>query len=317
LGKEYNEGPFWVGSRQPASMAEIPRAIYYPSGPDYLRTMKIPLLNGRLLTRADNTNSQLVVAIDSLLARTYFPDRDAVGRAITIPHWGVARNVAARIVGVVGHVEHYGLDGSMGEKPQIYYSFYQLPDDAVPVFRGEVTLAVRTRLDAAAVIPAIGKAVYEAGSDQPVYNIRTMQELVSGSMGRQRLPMILLVAFAVLALLLAFVGTYGVISYSTARREHEIGIRMALGAGKRDILRMVVGQGFRLAFIGIGIGAVTALVLARALAGFSRLLYGVGASDPFSFLVTSLVLVGAVILACYVPARRSARLDPVSALRHE
>jgi predicted permease len=317
LGKEYNEGPFWVGSRQPASMAEIPRAIYYPSGPDYLRTMKIPLLNGRLLTRADNTNSQLVVAIDSLLARTYFPDRDAVGRAITIPHWGVARNVAARIVGVVGHVEHYGLDGSMGEKPQIYYSFYQLPDDAVPVFRGEVTLAVRTRLDAAAVIPAIGKAVYEAGSDQPVYNIRTMQELVSGSMGRQRLPMILLVAFAVLALLLAFVGTYGVISYSTARREHEIGIRMALGAGKRDILRMVVGQGFRLAFIGIGIGAVTALVLARALAGFSRLLYGVGASDPFSFLVTSLVLVGAVILACYVPARRYARFDPVSALRHE
>jgi len=166
-------------------------------------------------------------------------------------------------------------------------------------------------------MPAIGKAVYEAGSDQPVYSIHTMQELVSESMGRQRLPMILLVAFAMLALLLSFVGTYGVISYSTARQEHEMGMRMALGAGKRDILRMVVGQGLRLAVIGIGVGAVTALVLTRALASFSHLLYGVGASDPLSFLVTSLVLVGAVILASYVPARRSGRLDPISALRHE
>ena len=317
LGKESNEGPFWMGSRQPASMAEIPRAIFYPSGPDYLQTMQIPLLDGRFLTRADTVNSQLVVVIDSLLARTYFPDRDAVGQTIIIPHWGAARNVPARIVGVAGHVEHYGLDGSMGEKPQIYYSFYQLPDDAVPVFRGDVTMAVRTPLGTATVMPAIRKAVYEAGNDQPVYNIHTMQELVSGSMGRQRLPMILLVSFAILALLLAFVGTYGVVAYWTARREHEIGIRMALGAGNRDILRMVVGQGFRLAFIGAGIGVVTALVLARALAGFSHLLYGVGASDPLSFLVTSLILVGAVILASYVPARRSTRLDAVSALRHD
>ena len=123
LGKVTNDGPFWMGSRQPASMAEIPRAIYYPIGPDYLRTMQVPLLRGRFLTRADNVNSELVVVIDSLLARTYFPDRDAVGQTITIPHWGAARNVAARIVGVAGHVEHYGLDGSMGEKPQIYYSF--------------------------------------------------------------------------------------------------------------------------------------------------------------------------------------------------
>ena len=317
LGKGANEGPFWRGSQQPASMAEIPRAIYYPTGPDYLRTMRIPLLSGRVLTRGDNVRSRLVVVVDSLLARTYFPDGDALGQTITIPHWGAARNVTARIVGIVGHVEHYGLDGSMGEKPQIYFSFYQLPDDAVPVFRGEVAMAVRTLPDTATVMPAIRNAVYEAGSDQPVYNIHTMQDLASESMGRQRLPMILLAAFAILALLLAFIGTYGVISYSTARREHEIGIRMALGARKIDILRMVVGQGVRLAFLGAGIGAVTALVLARALAGFSHLLYGVGASDPFSLLVTSLVLVSAVILACYVPARRSAGLNPLSALRHE
>ena len=139
---------------------------------------------------------------------------------------------------------HWGLDGSLGEKPQIYYSFYQLPDDILPVFRREVTFAVRTPLDAATVMPVIKNVVYEAGSDQPIYNIHTMQELVSSSMGRQRFPMLFLVAFAALGLLLAFLGTYGVISYSTTRRVHELGIRMALGAAKSDVLQIVIGQGF-------------------------------------------------------------------------
>jgi putative ABC transport system permease protein len=317
MGKGANEGPFWVGAQQPASMAEIPRAIYYPSGPDYLRTMRIPLLTGRFLAPSDDVNTQLVVVIDSLLARTYFPGRNAVGQTLTIPHWGAARNVAARIVGVAGHVKHYGLDGSLGEKPQIYYTFYQLPDDAVPIFRGEVSIAVRTRIGAATAMSTIRRAVYQAGSDQPVYNVHTMQELVSGSMDRQRFPMLLLVTFALLALLLAFVGIYGVISYSTARRVHEIGIRMALGAGRHDILRMIVGQGLRPAFTGLAIGAAAALVMVRALGSFSHLLYGVGESDPLSYLATSLILTAAVVLACYVPARRSARLDPIPALRHE
>jgi predicted permease len=315
LSQQDNSGPFWVGSHQPASMAQIPRAIYYPIGPDYLSTMEIPLLRGRCLTRADNVNSERVVVIDSLLARTYFPGRDAVGQSLTIPHWGAARNVAARVVGVVGHVEQYGLDGSLGEKPQIYYAFYQLPDEVVPVFRGDVTLAVRTPLDAATVMDAIRNAVYLAGSGQPVYNIRTMQELVSGSMGRQRFPMLLLVAFAVLALLLACVGIYGVISYSVTERVREIGIRMALGAEKRDVLRMVVGQGLRLAVTGVAIGAVAALILAPLLSSFSHLLYGVRATDPLMLVAVSVGLLGAALLACYIPARRAARLDPMIALR--
>ena len=317
LSQQDNSGPFWVGSRQPASMAQIPRAIYYPIGPDYLSTMEIPLFRGRFLTRADNLNSDPVVVIDSLLARAYFSDRDAVGQSLTIPHWGAARNVAARVVGVVGHVEHWGLDGSLGEKPQIYYSFYQLPDEVVPVFRGDVALAVRTTLDAATVMDAIRTAVYEAGSDQPVYNIRTMQELVSRSMGRQRFPMLLLVAFAALAMLLACVGIYGVISYSVTERVREIGIRMALGAEKRDVLRMVVGQGLRLAVAGVGIGAVAALILAPLLSSFSHLLYGVRAADPVTFIAVALGLLGAALLACYLPARRAARLDPMIALRQE
>jgi predicted permease len=317
LGKSFNSGPFWIGSRQPRSMAEIPRATYYPTGPDYPRAMEIPLLRGRFLTQADNVHSEPVVLIDNLLARTYFPDRDAVGQSITIPHWGAARAVAARVVGVVGHVEQYGLDGSAGEQPQIYYSFYQLPDEVVPVFREEVALAVRTRVELAAVMPAIKNAVYEAGSDQPVYNIRTMNDLVSGSMARQRFPMILLGTFAVLALVLATVGIYGVISYSTARRVPEIGIRMALGAAKWDVLRMLVGQGLRLALAGVAIGAVAALMLTRVLASFSRLLYGVGAGDPWTFVSVSLFLIIAAVLACYIPARRAARVDPMIALRHE
>jgi predicted permease len=317
LSRGANEGPFWVGPHQPASMAEIPRAIYYPTGPDYVRTMEIPLLSGRLLSRADNLNSEVVVLVDSLLAHRFFPEQNAVGRAITIPHWGAAHNVTARIVGVVGHVEHYGLDGSMGEKPQIYFSFYQLPDEALPVFRSVITLAVRTHLDAAGFRPALRTALQKAGGDQPAYNVRTMQELVSGSMGRQRFPMLLLVSFAILALLLAFIGIYGVISYSTIRRVNEIGIRMALGAVKWDVLRMVVGQGLRLAFAGVLFGIVAAFLLTRAFSQFSHLLYGVRASDPTILIAVSVMLMGAAGLACYIPAQRAANLEPTAALRQE
>ena len=317
LGRGSNSGPFWLGGRQPASMAEIPRATYYPTGPDYPRTLQIPLLRGRFLTPADDVHSQLVCLIDSLLARAYFPGRDALGHTITIPHWGAAGAVNARIVGVVGHVEQYGIDGAGGEQPQIYYSFYQLPDEGLPIFRNEVAFAVRTPLPPADVLPAIKNAVYGANGDQPVYNIRTMTGLVLGSMARQRFAMILLAAFAALALLLATVGIYGVIAYSTAQRVPEIGIRMALGATKRDVLRMLLGQGLRLSLAGLAIGAVAAAILTRSLASFSRLLYGVRAADPWTFGVVSACLLATALVACYLPARRAARLDPMTALRHD
>jgi predicted permease len=314
LSQHDNSGPFWVGSRQPPSMAEMPRALYYWTGPDYLSTMEIPLLRGRFLTPADNIDSEKVMGIDSLLADAYFPGQDPVGQTITIPHWGVAR-----IIGVVAHISHWGLDGGdpVHDKPQIYASFYQLLDQWLPAFRSDLTITVRTPLDASTLMPAIKNAVYGSGSDQPVYNVRTMQELVSASMSSQRFPMILLSAFAVLALLLASVGIYGVISYSMTQRVQELGIRMALGARKWDVLRMVMSQGLRLAVAGVTIGAVAALIVTRLLSSFSHLLYGVRASDPLTFVGASFVLLSAALLACYIPARRAARLDPMIALRHE
>jgi putative ABC transport system permease protein len=200
---------------------------------------------------------------------------------------------------------------------QIYASFYQLLDEWVPLFQRNVTITVRTPLPLAAVMPAIKAVVYGVGGGQPVYNVRTMRELVSESMTSQRFPMILLAAFAVLALLLASVGIYGVVSYSMAQRVREIGIRMALGAVNWDVLRMVIGQGLRLALAGVAAGAVVSFVLARVLSSFSQLLYGVRAMDPLTFIAVSLVLISAALLACYIPARRAIGLDPTIALRHE
>jgi predicted permease len=317
LSRAFNEGPFWVGAHPPVSMAEIPRGIYYPTGPDYVRTMGIPLLRGRYLSRADNVQSEPVVLVDSLLAGTYFPNGDAIGSSITVPHWGNKQDAAVRIVGIVGHVEHYDLDGALGEKPQIFYSFYQLPDEIVAAFSQEVTLTVRTPLPVTSVMPALRKAVDEVGRDQPVYNIQTMEEIVARSMGRQRFPAVLLTAFAALALALASVGTYGVISYSTSRRLHEIGIRIALGAERRNVLKMIIGEGLRLAGIGVALGTSAALILAHALPGFSNLLYGIRPTDPLTLIASTVVLMSTAILACYLPARRAARFDPMVALRSE
>jgi putative ABC transport system permease protein len=313
LSEHQNIGPFWVGSQEPASSAQAPRALFYWTGPDYLGTMEIPLLQGRYFTADDTASSQPVVLIDSVLARAYFPDRDPIGQAMTIPHWG-----PVRIIGVVGHVRHWGLDERDAyTRNQIYASLNQLQGDWAPIFYRRLTVVVRTPLDAVAVMPAIKAAVYGASDDRTVYGVQIMQAALSRSLSTQRFSMILLGVFADLALLLASIGIYGVISYSVVRRVHEIGIRMALGAERRDVFRMVIRQGLRLALTGVAIGAAIALILTRLLSSFSHLLYGVGASDPVTFLVVSVVLTGVAILACYIPARRAMRVDPMIALRHE
>ncbi len=313
MSHQVNSLPFWVDSHRPASVAEAPRTLGFITGPDFQRVMGIPLIRGRFISEQDTINTPLVAVIDTELARTYFPDTDPIGHTLSFAQVG-----GYRIIGVVGHVQHWGVGfSSPFTHAQSYVSIYQVMDRWMTTIDTWTWVVVRTPLDASTVLPEIRKAVYGAGSDQPIYNVHTIKQIVSESMSSQRFPMILLGTFAGLALLLASIGIYGVISYSVSQRVHEIGIRMALGAAKRDVFRMVVGQGLALALAGLAIGLVGALILTRLLSSFSLLLYGVGASDPLTFTTVSVMLISVAFLACYIPARRAMRVDPMVALRYE
>ena len=308
-----NGGPFWIGTKQPASLQEAPHALYFWTGPDYLQTMGIPLLEGRFFTPADQISSDKVVVIDSVLAHTFFHGQNPVGQTLTVGHWG-----AARIVGVVGHVHHWGLDDPGTYNPrQIYIPVYQLPDAIVTDFFRNLTVLVRTALSPADVMPAIRSAVFASSPDQPVYNVATMDEVVSESLASRNLPILLLSVFAALAFLLSAVGIYGVVSYSVMRRTQEIGIRMALGADRSRVFQMILRQGLGMAGAGLGVGALAAIVLVRLLPSFSHLLYGVGQSDPLTLVAVSAGLLAVALAACYLPARRAMRTDPMNSLRRE
>jgi predicted permease len=305
--------PFWIGPDEPRSLAEAPRAVTFSVGPDYFRTMGIPLLRGRSFTLGDTVQSEQVGIIDSVMADKYFPGQDPVGLSFTFPRVG-----SFRIIGVVGHVKHWGLgDTSAHNQIEAYTSFYQLSDQWLPALHTLTTVVVRTPLESAALMPAIRTAIYGAGSAEPIYDVQTMQQVVSASMATQSFPMVLLGAFAGLALLLASVGTYGLLANFVQRRTREIGVRMALGAQPRDVFRMTVRQGLKLTLAGIAIGVVAAFILTRVLSSFSHLLYGVGANDPLTLGAASLLLTITAALACYVPARRAAMVAPTEALRQE
>jgi len=310
---QVNAIPFWVDSHRPASVAEAPRTLGFITGPDFQQVMRMPLIRGRFIGRQDTIDSSLVAVIDSELARTYFPGKDPIGRTITFPQVG-----DYRIIGVVGHVQHWQVGfSSPFTQNQSYVSIYQIQDRWMTTIDTWTWVVVRTPLDASAVLPEIRKAVFGAASDQTVYHAQTMPAIVSESMSPQRFPLILLGSFAGLALLLASIGIYGVISYSVTLRVHEIGIRMALGAQTRAVFRMMIGHGLRLALAGVATGVAAALILIRLLSSFTHLLYGVGADDPVTFTAVSLLVTGVAILACYIPARRAAKVDPMVALRYE
>jgi predicted permease len=307
--------PFWLDSQKPESLQGAPRMGWLLTGPDYIRTMGMQLLQGRFLTEHDDTKSPCVAVIDSNFARKFFPDGKPAGHTITA---GFAAFGPCAIVGVVNHVKYAGLeDSGPANQYQAYYSLGQDPDQWVPLNYRDVSAIVRSPLDVATLIPAIKAAVYQASSDQPVYNIQTMRQIISDSMSAQRFPMILLGAFAGLALLLASVGIYGMISYSITQRVQEIGIRMALGASKANVLRLFIGQELKLALLGIAVGTVGAVILTRTLSSLSHLLYGVGSGDPLTFVTASTMLIAVAALAGCIPARRAAKVDPMVALRYE
>jgi putative ABC transport system permease protein len=217
-------------------------------------------------------------------------------------------------VGVVGHVKNYGLDSPGPVQAQIYRARAQVPEKFQPLLADRVTLLVRTFQEPESLTASVRRAVQEVDPNQPVFNVQTMEQVVSDAIAPQRLSMMLLIIFAGVAVVLAAVGIYGVMSYAVAQRTHEIGVRMALGAQGGDVLRMVVRQGMILVLAGVGVGLAGAVALTRLMSG---LLYGVSATDPLTFAGVPVLLFAVALAACYVPARRATKVDPMEALRYE
>ena len=279
----------------------------------YFQTMEIPLVRGRLFSEGDDASAPLVAVVDTNFAHRFWPHGDAIGQRVaidTVPNVKPATPRWRTIVGVAGHVKHYGLD--VEGREQIYFPHSQ-PLYGTYASR-DMTLAVRTSLDPTSVTNAIREQVFGLDKDLALYNIATMDDLVSASVAQPRLNLSLLVAFAVLALVLAAVGVYGVMAYAVTQRTQEFGIRVALGASSTDVLKQVLLEGGRLAGLGLAIGLLAALALTRLM---SSLLFGVKPSDPLTLGLAAALLALVALAACYIPARRATRVDPLVALRYE
>jgi putative ABC transport system permease protein len=269
----------------------------------YFQTMGIPLLAGREFAADDNKSGKRVMVINQTMARQYWPRESPIGQRVTMKDWGPP--LTGEIVGVLGDVKTNGLDEPIG--PMIYWPYFQFPQN----FN---TIVVRSDGDPLRLASAAKAAIWAVDKNQPISKIETMEQVLSESLARRRLYMILLGGFSGAALLLAGVGIYGVVSCSVSQKRREMGIRIAIGAERGDVLRLVLGQGVRAATLGIALGIAAALALTRLMAS---LLFGVSAADPLTFLAVALVLTFAALAASYIPARRAMRVDPMVVLRHE
>jgi putative ABC transport system permease protein len=272
--------------------------------PGYFQTMSIPVLKGRAFTEQDRDNTPNVILVNEELANRFWPNQDAVGKRLDFEE-DSGKQVWREIVGVVGNVKHKALATEI--MPEAYFAYKQGPEN----FMG---LVVRTASDPVSMIPAIRNQVLSIDKDQPVSDIMTMDQRLAKSVASSRFVMLLLGGFSILALGLAAVGIYGVMSYLVTQRTQEIGVRMALGAQKRDVLKLVVGKGMVLAIVGLAIGLVASLALTRLM---RSLLFEVTPTDWLTFVITSVVLLTVALLACYIPARRATKVDPLVALRYE
>jgi putative ABC transport system permease protein len=295
---------FAVEGRPPAAPGETENLELFLISPDYFRVMGIPLHKGRAFTERDRDGAPPVIIINQTLARHYFANEDPLGKRLTVGTLG--GELSCEIVGIVGDTKQERLDRDA--QPQGYVSYLQVPI-------GEMVFVARGRTsDVTSLATALRSGVQAVDKDQPIYEVNALRGLLSDSITRQRFSMWLLAVFAAVALLLAAVGVFSVMSFAVAGRTHEIGVRMALGAQKWDVLRLVVGQGMMFALAGVGIGLAGSIALTRVMASQ---LYGVSATDPATFAGVALMLAAVALLACYIPARRAAKVDPMIALRHE
>lgn len=293
---------FHIEEKPLPNPADAPSIERFGVSPDYLRTMRIGLLRGRGFTEQDNENAPLVVMISQTAAHRFWPHEDPLGKRVRL---GGPDGQLRTIVGIVPDVLHQGLD----DKPDI--------QSYVPHAQWSASfmqLAVRTSADPPSFVNAIRNEVHTVDKDIPVYQVATMEELMATTTAQRRFTLLLAGIFAVLSLVLAGLGIYSVIAYAVTQRTHEIGLRMALGAQGRDVLRLIIGQGMKLALYGLALGLVTSLALMRLM---ESLLFGVRPTDPLTFGLVTLLLLTVTLLACWVPARRATKLDPLHALRYE
>jgi putative ABC transport system permease protein len=302
---------FAIVGRPKPEPGKQPQTMLYITSPDYLQAMGIRLVKGRFFTAQDTQKSPRVAVIDETFARQQFPDQEALGQYLA---GDGKENPDAEIVGVVTHVKHFGLDAVERVQPQLYLPFNQAPNDMLASLAPRMNLIIRTTADPLNLTAAVRREVQALDPNQPVYNVNTMEQTLDESLVTQRLSMMLLASLASLALILAAVGIYGVMSYTVTQRSHEIGIRMAIGAQPRDVFKMVIGRGMMLVLIGVAFGLVGAFALTRLM---TTMLFGVEPTDPVTFVSIGILLPAVALVACYVPGRRATKVDPLVALRYE
>ena len=312
ISNEDDEQFWFEGQPKPPSEYEMNWALSYVVEPGYLKAMGIRLVRGRFFSAQDNEHSPPVVVIDEMFRSKFFPNQNPIGKRIHLNN----SDQLAEIVGVVGHVNQWGLDSDAANplRAQLYHSFRQLDEGPMRLSVPGIGVVMRSSAATPALIDAIRHTTGEASSDRVVWGFESMDEIIAGSLASRRFVVVLLGMFAAGALLLATVGIYGVLSCIVGRRIHEVAVRVALGAQRHDVLRLVVGEGLTLTLAGIVFGLMGGLGLTRFV---SSMLYGVRPTDPLTFTAVSALLIGVASAACYIPARRAMRVDPMVALRHE
>jgi putative ABC transport system permease protein len=303
-GADWRTGVDFTG--RPATASERPLSAVRVVTPGYFATMGIPLRKGRDFDSRDKFESGGVVAVNESFVRQYFPNEDPIGKRITPQVSLDARDPIEReIIAVVGDVKARKL--TIDNNPELYLPHTQASS-------GTMTIVARTAMEPQSVLPSLRQTVESLNKDVPLYEARSMEQYIATAIAQPRLNMTLLVVFAGVAVVLTAVGIYGVMAYSVAQRTQEIGIRLALGAQRFDVLRMIVGQGARLVFVAMVLGVAAAFVLGKSIAS---LLYGVAATDLPTLLSVAFVLACIALLACWLPARRASGIDPITALRAE